>query len=467
MERLSGMDASFVYLETPTLHMHVSMLGIYDTTTVPGGYRFDLLKDTISERLHLVPPFTQRLVEVPFKLHHPVWVNDPHFDIDYHVRRIAVPAPGGRRELGDLVGQLTSVPLDRTRPLWEAWVIEGLKHDRVAFLIKIHHACIDGASGAELMTELYDVEPEGREIAPPDPDDQEQIPTDAELVGYALVSKARNAWRLPGLLGKTVESATNVYRRRRDPAAKVGATPLTAPRTSFNGAITAHRKAAFARIPLDETKEVKDIFGVKVNDVVLAVTAGALRAYLERREELPPEPLLAVVPISVRAEDERGQQNNRVSAMFTSLATDIDDPVERLRAIAESTEGAKEEHNAAGARMLTDWTEYAPRRVFGVAVRAYSSMHLANRHRPIHNLVISNVPGPPFPLYFAGAELVAAYPMGPIMEGAGLNATVLSYRHHVDFGFLADRELVPDVWDLAEGVAPAFEQLREAAKNLG
>ncbi len=464
MQRLSGVDASFLYLETPTSHMHVAMTGIYDTSTMPNGYSFEAFKEHIRSRLHLVPPFTRRLVEVPFQLHHPVWVEDPNFDLDYHVRRIAVPAPGGRRELAEIAAQIASVPLDRNRPLWEAWVIEGVKHDRIGFVAKVHHSAIDGAAGAEIMTALYDLEPSPPPRPLPESVEPEHVPTDLELVAYAVRSRLT---RLPGmlpLLGRTVQSINNIVQNRRDPLGKVGAVPLTAPHTPWNAAIGPQRRVAFARIDLDEAKAVKDAFGVKLNDVVLAVVAGALRTYLDQRGDgVPDDPLLAVCPVSVRTEDETDAGGNRVSAMFTNLATDIDDPTERLRQIAHNTEGAKSEHNALGARMLTDWGEFAAPRTFGLASRLYSSMHLADRHRPIHNLVISNVPGPPFPLYLAGAELVAAYPMGPVMEGAGLNATVLSYRYSIDFGFMADRDLMPDVWDLAAAVNTAFEELRSAA----
>ena len=463
MQRLSGMDASFLYLETPSSHMHVAMTGIYDTSTMPGGYSFDAIKGHIRSRLHLVPPFTRRLVEVPFKLHHPVWVNDPNFDLDYHVRRIAVPAPGGRRELAEMAAQIASVPLDRNRPLWEAWIIEGVKQERIGFVVKVHHSAIDGASGAEIMTSLYDLEPTPSNPPVDEAIEPETIPSDAELVSYALASKLRRATSLLPLVARTLEGVNNVVRNRTDSEGKVGAVPLTAPRTPWNASITAQRRVAFARINLVEAKAVKDAFGVKMNDVVLAVVAGALRSYLIQHDALPEEPLIAVCPISVRTDDEVGDGGNKVSAMFATLATEIADPVERLRAITVATEGAKNEHNALGARMLTEWGEFAAPRTFAMASRLYSSMNLADRHRPIHNLVISNVPGPPFPLYLGGAELVAAYPMGPIMEGAGLNATVLSYRDSIDFGFMACRELVPDLWDLAGAVAPAFEELKAAA----
>ena len=463
MQRLTGLDATFLYLETPTSHMHVAMTGIYDISTMPDGYSFDRFKAHVASRFHALPTMTRRLVEVPFQLHHPVWVEDPHFDIDYHIRRIAVPAPGGRRELAEMAAQIASVPLNRKRPLWEVWVIEGVKNDRIGFVAKVHHAAIDGASGAEIMTELYDLEacPAPRpemELA-----DAERIPGDLELVSYAVASKLRRGGDLFPLLGRTLQSISAVVNGRRDADTPVGAAPLTAPRTPWNGAITPQRRVAFARIPLDEAKAVRKATGTKINDIVLAVCAGTLRRYLEERGELPDEPLVSVCPVSVRTDEEVGSGGNKVSALFTSLATDVEDPLERLRAIARSTEGAKTEHNAVGARMLTDWGEYAAPRTFAMASRLYSSMGLADRHRPIHNLVISNVPGPPFPLYLAGAELIAAYPMGPIMEGAGLNITVMSYRDSIDFGFMADRELVPDVWEMAAHVDAAFEELKAAA----
>jgi WS/DGAT/MGAT family acyltransferase len=462
MERLSGLDASFLYLETDAGHMHVAMVGIYDVSTMRDGYSFEALKDHIARRLHVVPPFRRRLVEVPLQFHHPVWIEDPDFDLDYHVRRITCPAPGGRRELGAVAGEIASVPLDRSRPLWEAWVVEGLKHDRVGFIVKVHHAAIDGASGAEIMTALYDLTPDAEPTEPVELP-AERVPNEVELLSYAAMSKLRRARDVVPLVTRTVGSVGSLVRNILDDDSKHGGVPLTAPRTPFNQSIGPSRSVAFARVPLDEAKAIKEALGVKVNDVVLELCAATLRRYLESHDALPDDPLLAVVPVSVRVDDEMGAGGNKVSAMFASLATNVADPAERLHAICESTEGAKEDHNAIGARTLTDWAEWSAPRTFGLASRLYSSMNLANSHRPIHNLVISNVPGPPFPLYLAGAELVAAYPMGPIMDGAGLNITVLSYRNHIDIGFLADADLVPDIWDVAAQVQPAFDELRQLA----
>jgi WS/DGAT/MGAT family acyltransferase len=464
MERLSGFDASFLYVETPRMHMHVAILAVMDPSAVPGGYSFEKVQDLIASRLHLIPPFRRRLVRVPFDLHHPLWVNDPHFDIIHHVRRVTAPAPGGRKELAAITGRILSAPLDRSRPLWEVWVVEGLKHGRFAVITKVHHCAVDGVSGAELLVHIFSLDSAVPPTPPPVPIEPEEVPSEADLVKFGAMSRLKQPAEMWKLVPGTVKAVADVLRRRQDPEAEVGAVPLTAPRTRFNGSIGAQRSVALARVPLSGVKTIKNKFGTTVNDVVLALCSGALRRYLADRGELPKIPLIAVCPISVAASNRETQSANKVSAMFTSLATHIDDPVERLREIQKVTRGAKQEHNAIGADMLQKWTDFAAPTTFNLASRFYASMNLADRHRPIHNLVISNVPGPPFPLYMAGAELVAAYPMGPVMEGAGLNVTVMSYKGSVDFGFNAATNLVPDVWDLAGAVMPAYEELLAAAQ---
>ncbi len=465
MERLTGLDASFLYLENPTNHMHVAMTMVLEPHTMPGGYSFDKIKDFINGRLHLVPPFRRRLVTVPLNLAHPIWVEDPNFDIDFHVRRIGCPAPGGRRELGEMAGQIASTPLDRSRPLWELWVIEGLKQDRIGVVTKVHHAAIDGGSGAELMVHLFDLEPTPIEPPPPSERIEEHIPNELELLGYAAASRFRKTIALPRLIGETAGAVTRVIQGRRDPDRAVGAAPLSAPRTSWCGPLSPMRNVGFARVGLDEVKALKTTFGCTVNDMVLALCAGTLRSYMLDHGDLPDTPLVAACPVSVRTEaDEAG--GNKVSAMFTTLDTNLEDPVERIRAIQACTKGAKEEHNAVGADMLQNWAEYAAPNTFNLASRLYASWGLAGSHPPIHNVIISNVPGPSFPLYYAGAEMVATYPMGPIMEGVGLNITVMSYRGSIDFGFMVDRELVPDVWNMADRVKDALEELKAAAARV-
>ena len=444
------------------MHMHVAMTAIFDPSTMPGGYSFEAIKEFIASRLHLVPPFRRRVVEVPFRLSHPIWVEDPNFDLEYHIRRVGAPAPGGHRELAELAGQITSTPLDRSRPLWELYVVEGLADGNIGVITKMHHCAVDGVSGAELMVNLFDLEPGGRELDPPEPREPEPVPSDFELVSHALASRIRRQAGLLPLVGTTLRTVGTLVSRHRDPDAIVGAVPLTAPHTPWNRSITPHRRMSFTRVSLDDVKKIKNAAGCTVNDVVLALMGGTLRRYLEDHGGVPPEPLIAVCPVSVRSDTETGQMNNKVSAMFTSLATDVDDPLERILAISRVTKGAKEDHNVIGASLLQDWAEHAAPTTFALAARLYSSLHLSDRHRPIHNVVISNVPGPPFPLYYAGAQLEYTLPMGPVMEGAGLNITVLSYMDSVDIGFMACRELVPDVWDLTDHVQSAMAELLSA-----
>ena len=468
MERLSGLDATFLYLETPANHLHVSAVMIFDPSSVPGGYSFEGVKEFIRGRLHLVPQFRRRLAKVPFNLHHPVWFEDPDFDLDYHVRRIAVPSPGGPEELAALAGDIVSHPLDRERPLWELWIVEGLKDGHTAVVAKMHHSTVDGVSGANMMMYLFDLEAAPADVpAAPADWEPEHKQSDVELLAYAARSWARRPMQAARIVPSTVRAATSMIRLRRSDERPSGALPLTGPRTSFNASLTPHRTIAFLSIPLDDIKSIKQAFGCTVNDVVLGVCTGALRQYLAEGGELPGRPLVATCPVSVRTEDESPEVgSNRVSAMFVNLPVHEDDPVERLRLIGRSTAGAKEEHNALGARLLMEWAELAAPNTFALGARVYSRMKLADRHPPANNLVISNVPGPPFPLYFAGARLVALHPLGPIFDGAGLNVTVLSYMDSIGFGFIGCRELMPRIWDLARHVETAADELMKAAASV-
>ena len=465
MERMSGLDATFLYFETPSNHMHVMGVIVFDPATASEPYSFERVKEMMRARLHLVPPFRRKLAPVPFNLHHPVWVEDANFDLDYHIRRIGCPAPGTEKELAELVGDVASRPLDRTRPLWEMYIVEGLQNGYVASVAKMHHATIDGVSGANLMVHLFDLEPDPPPPAEEVPWEPDRMPTDIERLAYATVSRLRRPLNIFKVVPQTVQSIANVVSRRRGGSGGM-ATPFTAPRTSFNQPVTPHRRVAFATTSLEEVKEIKRAFGATVNDVVQDIVAGALRKYLEGRGELPDKPLIATCPVSVRGEDEKDViGSNRVSAMFSSLHTDEPDPVARLRKIHEANKGAKEEHNAIGADILTNWAEFAAPTTFSLAARMYSGLGLAARHPVIHNLVISNVPGPPFPLYFAGAKLVGLNPLGPVMDGAGLNITILSYVDNINWGLIACRELMPDLWDLADAIPEAQAELLKLAQS--
>ncbi len=467
MQRLTGLDAAFLALETPSAHMHVMGVAVVDPSTVPDD-RYDSFHERVrallEARLGLVPPLRRRLVEVPFGLNVPTWIEDPDFDLDYHLRRAALPAPGGPQELAAFAADVAGRPLDRRKPLWEAYVVEGLEHGHQAFVTKIHHSLIDGVAGVAILAALFDMARDAplEPLEQPDEWEPDHLPTEAEMFGRAIVAAAERPVKMARAVMNSVPGLVRAVRRARDESLDV-ALPLTAPRLSMNRTITAHRVIAFSSVSLADVKAVKNALGVSVNDVVLAVTAGALRSYLERREELPDKPLIASIPASARSDDDADKFGNRVSSMFASLPVEIADPVERVQSVARSMSGAKGVHEEVGASTLQDWAEVAGPALFSRASRAYSRMRFAERLRPVINLVVSNVPGPPWPLYFAGAQLVAIHPLGPIFDDCGLNATVISYLDHMDFGFLGCRELLPDIDVLANCVPEALNELKKAA----
>lgn len=465
MERLTGLDAAFLSLETPSNHMHLIAVAILDPTEAPGGFTAATVKRLIESRLDRLPPFRRRIVRVPFGIHHPLWIEDPGFDIDFHVRQVALPSPGGERELAAFVGEVAGRPLDRDRPLWQMWVAEGLEHGHVALIAKVHHAAIDGASGVEVLANLVDLEP--TPVPAPGTDDEpwhaDRVPTDVEMIGASMVSIARQPMRMARAVVHLGKSLARLGTRLRNEVVHTGV-PFTAPRLSWNVMITPHRQVAFSAISLDDVKVVKNAYGATVNDVVLATLSGAFRRYLLERGELPDKPLVAVIPTSVRSMDEK-HLGNRVSAMFTQLSTDQEDPLARLAAVQETMSGAKQVHEDIGGNTLEEWAELAAPAMLARGARLYSQLRLADRHPPVYNIVMSNVPGPQFPLYMAGSRLVDLYPMGPVFDGAGLNVTAMSYRDQVDIGFMACRETVPDLWRLAAEVPEALAELVKLARD--
>jgi diacylglycerol O-acyltransferase / wax synthase len=465
MIRLSGLDASFLYLESSTQLLHVCGLIVVDPSTMSGGYSFEAMLSDIEQRSKVVPEFRRKLHHVPLDLDHPVWVDDPDFDIDHHFHRIGCPAPGGDRELAEVCAHIAGQPLDRSRPLWEMWVIEGLANGKVAIMSKMHHSTVDGVSGANMIGHLCSLEPDAPPVDASSDPRPVTAPSDLELVGRALVNVAKRPWGMARLLGPVAEVVPQWISRAREGRAMPA--PFTAPRTSFNGTLTGHRSVAFTDFSLDDVKEVKKTFGGTVNDVVLSVCSGALRRYLEERGELPRSSLVAMVPVSVRDRSARERGSNKVTGMFAKLATDVADPVQRLRAISADNAHAKEHSNAIDADMLQDWAHFAAPRTFGLAVRVYSALRLAERHPVVHNLVISNVPGPPMPLYFLGARIDGLYPLGPVFHGAGLNVTVMSNDGRINVGLLACRELMPAdaVWQLADDLPLAMDDLLRAARR--
>jgi diacylglycerol O-acyltransferase / wax synthase len=480
MRQLTSLDAQFLALESSRHAGHVAGLAILDTSTAPGG-RFGCpeVRELIRERLPLLPPLRWRVRGVPLGLDYPYWVEDDEFDLDYHVRELALPKPGSDRQLAAQVARIHSRPLDRRRPLWEIYVIEGLASGYVAMLTKIHHAVIDGMSGAEIMGLLLDLSPEPRVIPPvgdggrlgADPGTVSMLARGAAgLPKYpwrvlrALPSTLPNAPEAPAVFG-AIPGAGTVSRLARRAASIIGGDviehpELAAPRTSFSGRISPHRRFAFGELSLDEVKAVKNAHGVTVNDVVVALCAGAVRRWLIAHDELPEEPLVAQVPVSVRTGEQAGTYGNRILLMRAPLFTDEPDPVRRLERTHEALREMKERHRALPAQLLQDANHFIPPAVFARAAQLSFRVSTSRAGRPAWNLVVSNVPGPQFPLYCAGARLVAQYPVSVITDGMGLNITVMSYMGRMDFGLVADRDQMPDLWELMSWLTESLEELR-------
>jgi WS/DGAT/MGAT family acyltransferase len=479
MKQLSGLDASFLYMETASQFGHVSSLSIYERPEDPAYEPLAEWRAQIERRLHTLEPLRRRLRNVPLNLDHPFWIEDPDFDLDFHVRHTAVPPPGSDDQIAELVARLIGRPLDRQRPLWETYVVEGLRDNRFAIFTKVHHATIDGASGAELLTMMLDATPEGDEVAPPEHEwKPEPEPSDTEVLARAGASLLRKPGRAVVLTTRTLRdlgratrnpvitaaanqmrsslrgplgALLNIGRERSDEGQSVGPLPsLRAPSTPFNAPITAHRRFAYRSTSLESVKGIKNALGATVNDVVMAICAGGLRSWLDDHDALPESPLVAMVPVSIRTGNETEKWTNRVSSIFASLPTDEPDPLERVRRVHESMSNAKELFDAVPADALTDFAQFPPPAVFARAMR--TATRLSARLASPVNLVISNVPGPRHPLYSAGARLLHYYPVSTIVDGQGLNITVQSYLDSLDFGLVACRELVPDLDVLLDAI---------------
>jgi WS/DGAT/MGAT family acyltransferase len=343
------------------------------------------------------------------------------------------------------------------------WIVEGLEDGKIALVAKMHHSTVDGVSGAELLGVLFDFEPEPPATPTLTPRQLDsRIPSGVELVSQAMIAGLVAPFDVGRMLLRTTRNLFSV-RRIRQSLTGNAALPLTAPRTSINVAVHARRRVAFAATGLRDVKKLKNEMGTTVNDVVLAMCAGALRTYLLAGDELPDIPLVTVVPVSVTPDVAELSGSNKVSAMFVQLPCHIEDPLERLRLIHEGTKGAKEEHKALGATTLQNWAEHATPNVFAAAARLYTGMRLADRHRPVANLIVSNVPGPDFPLYLGGSQLLGMFPLGPVMDGFGLNVTIMSYLGVLYWGLASDARAVPRLWDIAAAVPRALTELMEAA----
>lgn len=481
LQQLTGVDAGFLSMETSATFGHVASVSVFECGS--DSLTLDRLRDVVESRLHLLPPFRRRLVDVPLGLDRPYWADDPDFDLDFHLREVALPPPGSEQQLAEQVARIVARPLDRRRPLWEVYLVHGLEGDRFALLAKFHHAAVDGVSGREVMTALLDTAPDGSPPPSPPPFRPGPLPGEAEMLLRGWAGLARQPLKALRLQRRALASlpATARYAGRlaapavRDPLHRLrqgwqggegrllSAPRLTAPRTPFNRPITPHRRWAPVTVPLAEVKALKAAYGVTVNDVVMTLCASALRRWLSDRDDLPRRPLLAMVPISVRTEEHAGAYGNRVSAMIAELPTDEADPVQRLRRTHQALRVAKEQHKAVPADVLADASDLTMPALAARASRVAARVRLADWVDPPFNLVISNVPGPQAPLYLGGARMQHYYPVSVLTDGLGLNITVQSYLGNLDFGLVSCRELVPDVDVLAGHLPEALEELRRAS----
>lgn len=463
MQRLSGLDASFLYLETRSQLMQVIGLMELDPSTVPGGYRFPRLRDELERRISAMPAFRRKLDNSLLNIDHPVWIEDADFDIERHVHRVAVPAPGGEIEVAELCGHLAGQTLDRGKPLWELWIIEGMSDGKVAAMLRMHHASTDGVTSAEMLAQLCTLTPEAPDL---DSDKMAETAGPSSRTTMAVTGALNYFVQRPIAMAKLVPGTVGVpvgwLRRSRSNSAMPA--PFQAPRTRFNAPITPHRSIALTQLSLEDVKRVKNRFGVKINDVVLAITGGALRTYLQSHDELPEQPLVAMVPVSVHGADESALVTggtNKVTGMFTRLPSDLDDPVERIERAASMTRTSKEHHAEIDANMLRGWAQFAPGTTMSTLMKLYGDRRMAMSHPPIFNVLVSNVPGPDFPLYFLGARVASVYPLGPIFHGLGLNITVFSADGHLNVGIVACTDQTPDVWAIAHAFDEELKQLLE------
>jgi diacylglycerol O-acyltransferase len=457
-DRLSGLDSSFLHLERDAAHMHVAACVVLEGAAPP----YAELVQALDERLHLVPRYRQRLAFVPLEQGRPVWVDDPHFNAGFHIRHTALPRPGGEAQLKRLAGRVFSQSLDRSRPLWELWLVEGLAENQFALLSKTHHALVDGVSGVDLVSVLFDTSPEPMPVAPPERDwIPRPLPAPTQLLAEALLERATAPGEVVRSVRHALRGPTQLAQRAGETLAGLSAITRagirSAPPSPFNVKIGPHRRFTWVRGDLAEFKAIKNALGGTVNDVVLAAVAGALGRYMRLHDE-PTEDveLKAMVPVSVRADAERGALGNRVAAMWAPLPVGITDPVERLQMVAEAMRGIKESGQAVGAEALTALTGFAPPTIMAQAARLQARQRL-------FNLVVTNVPGPQLPLYLLGHQLSAVYPMVPLAENTALGIAIMSYHGQLNFGLVSDYDALEDLETLAEELQSAIEELAAVA----
>ncbi|HEX3793173.1 MAG TPA: wax ester/triacylglycerol synthase family O-acyltransferase [Acidimicrobiales bacterium] len=459
---MNGIDPMFLYSETPETPMEVAYACRFDPSTAPGGYSFESVRQMLAERLPTLPAFRRRLMEVPLGLDHPRWVDDPDFDLDNHLLRVAVPAPGGDAEFSAMTADVMGRPLVVDQPPWEMHIIEGLADGQVGLIAKLHHSVIDGVAAAQLLAQLLDLSPEGRAITefcppwlPP------ALPSGGQLMANALPNLFSSPLRTLRAVREIGRTALRLARRAADSDSAPLSIPLGAP-TTFESPVGADRSVSFARLRLADVQVLRDAFGVTINDVVMAICSGALRSHLTAHGQPTNDALVAVVPVSVRAAKVGDGHGNALSAMFVPLSNGVADPLERLSAVAARSSETKAQERAVGyGPMATAVSDAIPPMLARTVLRLGAQMGVLRKLRA-GNLMISNVPGPAFPLFFAGMRLDAVHPLGPIVDGVALNITVQSYQDSLYVGINACAAAVPNLALLARAMVEELAALRGA-----
>jgi diacylglycerol O-acyltransferase / wax synthase len=455
-DRLTGLDSSFLHLERGPAHMHVASTTLFEGPAPA----YEELCDHISSRLHLVPRFRQKLRFVPLGQGRPVWVDDPQFNLGYHIRHTALPSPGSMEQLRTLAARIFSQRLDRSKPVWEIWLVDGVEGDRFALVTKSHHALVDGVSGVDITNVLFDVDADPASTPSPAPWIPRPEPSSAQMLANALLERATTPAemiRSARALLRAPRQALGALREALTAAGSMAKVGVAAPGSAFNVPIGPYRRFAWVHADLDLFKRIKNEAGGTVNDVVLAAVTGALGRFLQARGESTHElQLRAMVPISVRADDEHGALGNRVSSFMAPLPVWCDAPLERLRRVSATMGDLKQSNQAVGATVLTQLTDFAPPTIMGQAAR------LQSRQR-MFNLVITNIPGPQFPLYLLGRKLEAIFPMVPLAENQAVCFAIMSYNGQLNFGLTGDYDAMPDIDALATDLQDSIDELAEAA----
>jgi len=466
MQMLSALDATFIYLESKHSPMAIGGMYVIDAADTPEGFSYESWYSLVKSRLKLSKVFRERLVEVPWDLSFPYWIRDPDFDLDTHLPRVNLPEPGGMKELMQMAADTWGPMLDREQPLWEITFVEGLDSvpgiakGSYALITKVHHAAVDGKASNEMMTALLDITPDIREVEGEDTWEPEELPSTLGVIGRSWSKAGHKAVDLAGFVGKVAMGAVSLQGDKQLQKLEPPPRLLSAPSSIFNQPIASGRTYWGKNFEFDRIRAIRKVVpGVTVNDVVLAICAGGLRSYLDGRGELPAKPLVAMAPISVRAEDDGKGVGNQVSAMLVGLATDIDDAVDRLVYISANTQRSKVQASALPANKITD---FLPSETLAAAARVYTRTRLGGLHRPFFNVTITNVPGPPVPLYAAGARIHSAFGMAPILDGLGLILVVVSYAGKISIGVTSCQQIVPDPDNMAECFARSLDELERA-----